>query len=238
MENKQNEKTETQSEKIKKKLFKQTRELVRLALNNGWTQTEIAKTCRTQQSVVSAWSKGEKLGTEQQLKPLLDLFGYKLRRNTFKLYWRKNKETSKTEFIKVEGKIIFSLIIGQQDYKKFTPKYKFVIHHQGSEQIHIVLKRKIRDNHSIGLEPTVWEAVFNRVIGISNLLGFCDELSSKSIEYYDDRNDILSNNKCDYWIKFICEFPEYAQALPFLIRQALLNHGFPVNNIIEYPASW
>ena len=47
MENKQNEKTETQSEKIKKKLFKQTRELVRLALNNGWTQTEIAKTCRT-----------------------------------------------------------------------------------------------------------------------------------------------------------------------------------------------
>ncbi len=237
MENKQTEKTETQSEKTKKKPFKQTRELVRLALNNGWTQTEIAKTCRTQQSVVSAWSKGEKLGTEQQLKPLLDLFGYKLRRNTFKLYWRKNKETSETEFIKVEGKIIFSLIIGQQNYKKFTPKYKFVIHHQGSEQVHIVLKQKIHDDIHRVLESTSWETVFNQPAGISNLLGFCDELSSKSIEYYDARYHILSN-KCDYWVKFICEFPEYAQALPFLIRQALLNHGFPVNNIIEYPASW
>ncbi|HFB3674153.1 TPA: hypothetical protein WNR78_001983, partial [Neisseria gonorrhoeae] len=138
MENKQTEKTETQSEKTKKKPFKQTRELVRLALNNGWTQTEIAKTCRTQQSVVSAWSKGEKLGTEQQLKPLLDLFGYKLRRNTFKLYWRKNAETSKIEFIKVEGKIIFSLLIGKNNgYNKFVPAYKFIIHYQGNEQFYM-----------------------------------------------------------------------------------------------------
>ena len=50
MESKQTENAEKQTEKIKKKPFKQTRELVRLALNNGWTQIEIAKTCRTQQS--------------------------------------------------------------------------------------------------------------------------------------------------------------------------------------------
>ena len=239
MENKQTEKTETQSEKTKKKPFKQTRELVRLVLNNGWTQTEIAKTCRTQQSVVSAWSKGEKLATEQQLKPLLDLFGYKLRRNTFKLYWRKNAETSKIEFIKVEGKIIFSLLIGKKDgYDKFVPKYKFVIHHQGSEQVHIILKKKIYDNYDRSLEQTAWETVFNRSTGVSNVLGLCDELSSKSIKYFNDRYEILRNNKCDYWIKFICEFPEYAKSLPFPPRQALLNHGFSVNNIIEYPASW
>lgn len=227
MENKQNEKTETQSEKIKKKLFKQTRELVRLALNNGWTQTEIAKTCRTQQSVVSAWSKGEKLGTEQQLKPLLDLFGYKLRRNTFKLYWRKNKETSETEFIKVEGKIIFSLIIGQQNYKNFTPKYKFVIHHQGSEQFYIILKEKIYGDYDKSLEAATWQTILNQSMGISELLGFFDKLSSKDIE-----------SMGRFWLEFCRSFPKYTQSLPFLVRQALLNHGFPVNNIIEYPASW
>lgn len=228
MENKQTEKTETQSEKTKKKPFKQTRELVRLALNNGWTQTEIAKTCRTQQSVVSAWSKGEKLGTEQQLKPLLDLFGYKLRRNTFKLYWRKNKETSETEFIKVEGKIIFSLIIGQQDYKKFTPKYKFIIHYQGNEQFYMILKKKIYDDYDKSLEAATWQTILNQSIGISELLRFFDKLRSKDIE----------NNIDEFWLYFCHKFPEYTQSLPFLIRQALLNHGFPVNNIIEYPASW
>lgn len=228
MENKQTEKTEIQSEKTKKKPFKQTRELVRLALNNGWTQTEIAKTCRTQQSVVSAWSKGEKLATEQQLKPLLNLFGYKLRRNTFKLYWRKNAETSKIEFIKVEGKIIFSLLIGKKDdYNKFVPKYKFIIHYQGNEQFYVILKEKIYDDYDKSLEAATWQTVFNQSIGISELLQFFDNLSSKDLE-----------NMGRAWWKFCHDFPNYTQSLPFLVRQALLNQGFSVDNIIEYPASW
>lgn len=228
MENKQTEKIETQSEKTKKKPFKQTRELVRLALNNGWTQTEIAKTCRTQQSVVSAWSKGEKLGTEQQLKPLLDLFGYKLRRNTFKLYWHKNSETSKIEFIKVEGKIIFSLLISKKEgYNKFVPKYKFIIHYQGNEQFYIILKEKIYGDYDKSLEAATWQTILNQSIGISELLRFFDKLRSKDIENIDG-----------FWLDFCHNFPEYTQSLPFLIRQALLNHGFSVNDIIEYQASW
>ena len=69
-----------------KKEFKQTKELMKIALNNGWTQTKIAEKCRTQQSIVSAWSKGTKKATEAQVKPLLEEFGYLLRRNTFKVY--------------------------------------------------------------------------------------------------------------------------------------------------------
>lgn len=42
----------------KKKPFKWTRELIKLALNDGWTQSEIAEKCRTQQSIVSAWNRG------------------------------------------------------------------------------------------------------------------------------------------------------------------------------------
>ena len=228
MENKQTEKTETQSEKTKKKPFKQTRELVRLALNDGWTQTKIAKTCRTQQSVVSAWSKGEKLATEQQLKPLLNLFGYKLRRNTFKLYWCKNAETSKIEFIKVEGKIIFSLLIGEKySYNKFVPKYKFVIHYQGNERFYMILKKKIYDDYDKSLEAAAWQTVFIQSIGISELLQFFDNLSSKDLE-----------NMGRGWWEFCHDFPNYTQSLSFLIRQALLNHGFSVNDIIEYKASW
>lgn len=44
-----------ETDKKNKKVFKWTRELIQLAINDGWTQTEIAKACRTQQSIVSGW---------------------------------------------------------------------------------------------------------------------------------------------------------------------------------------
>lgn len=62
--------------KKKKRKFKQTKQLVRMAINDGWTQTDIAKTCRTHQSIVSSWYKGSEDGTESQLKPLLDEYGH------------------------------------------------------------------------------------------------------------------------------------------------------------------
>lgn len=51
---------ESRGKNAKKKPFKLTRQLIRLALNDGWTQREIAEKCRVQQSIVSAWSKGAK----------------------------------------------------------------------------------------------------------------------------------------------------------------------------------
>lgn len=89
----------------------------------------------------------------------------------------------------------------------------------------MILKQKIRYGYDKSLESAMWETILNESIEINNLLLFFDNLSSRS-------------NKLDFWGKFACEFPEYAQSLPFLVRQALLNHGFPVNDIIEYPASW
>lgn len=246
MESKQTENAEKQTEKIKKKPFKQTRELVRLALNNGWTQIEIAKTCRTQQSVVSSWSRGEKLGTEQQLKPLLDLFGYKLRRNTFRLYWRKNAETSELEFIRVEGKIIFNLTIGKYEHeyrrKKFIPKFKFIIHHQGNNQIYLILEKKIHylndtNLNDANLDNAQWEIAMNIKITIDELILLADKLSHFAILCQENRNIIFSNTP-DFLIELIKNFPDYVESLPFLIRQALLNHGLPVNDVIECPASW
>jgi transcriptional regulator with XRE-family HTH domain len=60
----------TSQQNAKNRKFKQTKQLVRLALNDGWTQKSIADKCRTQQSIVSAWARGEKQGTEAQLASL------------------------------------------------------------------------------------------------------------------------------------------------------------------------
>lgn len=223
----ENQKENNSTEKVKKKPFKQTRELVKLALNNGYTQTEIAKLCRTQQSIVSVWSKGEKLGTEQQLKPLLDLFGHKLRRNSFKLYWFKNPETAEIQFMRVEGQVIFSLTIGKTQYDKynkkiFTPTYKFIIHHQKNENVFLLFQGKVKNYDDKNLENATWETFIKERMTIENLITFFDTLPEHN----------------EFWKKFSSDYQSYMSSLPFLIRQALLNHGLPVKNIIEYPESW
>ena len=58
-------------DKPSRQKFKWTKELVHIALNDGMTQEEISKVCRTQQSVVSSWKNGKNKATEQQLAELL-----------------------------------------------------------------------------------------------------------------------------------------------------------------------
>lgn len=89
----------------KKSKFKQTKELVRIALNDGMTQKEVANMCRTKQPQVSKWNNGTALATTQQLKPLLDRFGHKLRQSPFKIYQFPNEKGSPS-FLKVEGKLL------------------------------------------------------------------------------------------------------------------------------------
>ena len=66
--------------------FKHSRELVRIALGDGMTQVEIARLCRTQQSIVSAWAAGRSKAREDQIKPLLTRYGHRLNRSTSRLY--------------------------------------------------------------------------------------------------------------------------------------------------------
>ena len=124
----------------RKKPFKLTRQLIRLALNNGWTQSEIAEKCRTQQSTVSAWSKGGKYATETQLMPLLELFGHNLRRNTFRVYWALDSTTQAKTFFRVEGKVVFTEVVFdlKESHGKAIqklPVLKLVVHHQGESTL-------------------------------------------------------------------------------------------------------
>ena len=76
----------TSPAKPPKKKFKYTRELVRIALNAGMTQEDIAKACRVSQPVVSKWAKGKGHAAEQSIAPLLKLYGSHLSRSTARIY--------------------------------------------------------------------------------------------------------------------------------------------------------
>ena len=214
----------------KRQPFKQTRDLVRLALNDGWTQKEIAEKCRTQQSVVSAWNKGAKLGSQQQLKPLLNIYGGKLRRNTFRVYWHLDAEKNEKQFFRVEGKIILSqaLLNPMRDPRngklaKIVPKYRLVIHHQGEDKFIAVcqIRLKIRDKYREDVlacsdENANWNSEIKEQMNTQKLLKFVD----------------------DFAFNISKECPSDADTLPFLVRQALLNHSIPVEGIVEYRALW
>ena len=74
------------AEKSKSPKFKWTKELVNIALNDGMTQEDIARVCRTQQSVVSSWKNGKNKATEHQLADLLRRYGARLNRTTARIY--------------------------------------------------------------------------------------------------------------------------------------------------------
>lgn len=215
----------TNSKKNKRK-FKQTKQLVRLALNDGWTQNEIKDACRVQQSIVSGWSKGTKLGTEEALKPLLEIYGHKLRRNSFRVYWCIDPETKKKTFHKVEGKVVLNQVFydpRRSGYKliKKIPQQKLVVHHQGANKFRVVYQSRLAfQNSNVELESMVEDAIWGSTISkqyeLSELLNVIDNYAEKSL----------------------AEYPSDANTLPFITRQALLNHGFAVDGVVEYPAVW
>jgi len=216
----------TKGKNAKKKPFKLTRQLVRLALNDGWTQTELAEKCRVSQSIVSAWSKGAKCATEAQLMPLLEIYGHKLRRNTFRMYWALDSDTRAKTFFRVEGKVIFAetmfeLKDSSAKATKKVPVMKLIIHHQGADRFRSVVQSRLK------LEPPIKLTLSSAEDAIWSSDVSDQRSSAELIDWVDDYANSLSE-----------QHPHIGLTLPFLLRQALINHGFTVDGVVDYPAVW
>lgn len=78
--------TPAETPKPKRSKFKYTRELVRIAVEDGMTQKQIADLCRVEQSVVSAWQNGRSTAFEHQIAELRRRYGSRLNRTTSRVY--------------------------------------------------------------------------------------------------------------------------------------------------------
>ena len=195
-----------------------------MAINDGWTQKGIADTCRTQQSIVSAWYRGEKQGTETQLKPLLDIFGNKLRRQSYRLYYFYNHETQSHDFFKIEGKVIFSHTIfeeksGYNSKEKRQKLKRFVIHDIGNSNfIFVNQKRAVsrpQSSHYVECpdENGIWLSKHSEILTMNEIISIFDQYAHEQAQNYTDESITL----------------------PYLIRKAFIEHGYPVAAIIELP---
>lgn len=225
----------------KKRPFKQTKELVRLALNDGWTQDDIATSCRTQQSVVSSWNKGAKFGREEQLRPLLELYGHKLRRQSFKLYnvfnglvwssssygapspddFKQRMAAIGTHFAKFEGPVILDKVFWENPGRKNAkPVYRLCVHAIGRGTFHLLLSLFSAQTNTDPRRNENW-TVFQKALYIDQAeliccLDFLAELSQHTL----------------------LERVRGGEGLGYLIRSALLNHGYPVDDVVTHPANW
>lgn len=245
-------------EQPKPKKFRQTRELVKIALDAGMTQDEIGKGCRVGQSTVSNWLNGKTKATETQLKPLLDRFGSRLRRETSRTYLLEPASSQKRPPIDmrvVQGRIIFrhvfleprlrpdigGLYIVEAAKKRplkalhFVAESRWIIHEVAAGDL--VLVRQTRREWS---SQTVqqWHKVFNYSLHdfVDNELRLdpwlrCADDSARWYSTIDNPRSVGA--LLDFVDKFAFENEDDALTVRFLLRKALHEHGHTIPSLAK-----
>lgn len=233
------------------KKYRYTKQLISMALRDGWTQTSIAETCRTQQSIVSKWKSGAAQAKEIQIQKLLEIYGPKLRRQSFKIYHRLSvNEDNKfiVNMIKVEGNVLLSfpysnsefcskclkIISCDQKYRdvcckcsnkiiKQLPKRKIIFHIMGRSEFCAVHQERILKTEALMKFPetNIFSSKFVGQWNIENLLEFIDKECCQE--------DSSKEFELDLAEKLM---------LQMLVRKSLLENGYPVEGIEEHVAAW
>ena len=217
-----------------------------MALRDGWTQKLIADTCRTQQSVVSAWKNGASQAKESQLKTLLETFGPRLVRKTFKIYhnFSENGEGNYVlKMIKVEGDVVFnfpyrnksfcmkcsselkscSCKIKANNAERIIPTRRLIVHAMGKGNFCLLKQQRlIKDEFQMRYpETNIFNSIVIGVFTAKELLGEFEIV--EKINGLDEKLDIAEH-----------------LMLRMLSRKSLLEHGYPVEseNFEEHLVSW
>lgn len=223
------------------KKFRYTKQLIAMALRDNWTQKQIAEACRTQQSVVSSWKSGAAQAKESQLTKLLEIYGPRLRRKTFKIYhdlilppegqWR-------LHLLKVEGDVLLSFPFRNKTFctrcqtespscncsvreKRIVATRRIVVHALGSGTFCVLSQqRMLKEKYQMQLPET--NVFSTRVIGTMDNAGMLAFVDSGEWAKDEEDNTLRVTQQI---------------LLQLLIRKSLLEHGYSVENVEEYRAS-
>lgn len=213
--------------------YRYTKQLINMALRDGWTQKQIADACRTQQSVVSAWKNGAKQAFEHQLKPLLEEFGSRLRRKSFRIYhhWLvEPDQESEIKLIKVEGEVIFTHAYDaylscprcnpeecrdSRHPKKAVPQRRIIIHDQGAGKFCLVEQKRtiIPTRQTQFADANIFYSFATGQLSVDQLLATVD-----SNQFYEGQENYGADKLM----------------IRMLVRKALLEHGIPLEGVEEH----
>lgn len=241
-------------EQPKRRKFKLTRELIKIALDDGMTQEEIAKLCRSQQSAVSNWKNGRSKATEQQLEPLLKRYGARLRRSAARVYFlgETNDRSRSPQIRVVEGPLVFRHVFTRLIVHPsrrggelvHEPVRRWLVHEQPG-QIFVLVSQQRRSLSGWERERELEQAKST----LHNLSFDVSEVNAALMRCIQ-RKWIETNDDAARWESVV----EAARTLPellarvdrhefdmeherttvrFLLRKALIEHGHAVPGVVD-----
>ncbi len=215
------------SAKRSTEFYGDTEKLIQIASKHGMRQTTIASLCNVSQSTVSKWKSGELPAKRKDIAPLLKKFGEHLRRTPFKLYQTTATQEEPRKFVRVEGKLILREKFRGVHKENVTPTLRVSIHRQGADQFAFVIESTIATyperNKTTGPMPLItdrlaaWflDGTIDQAVWVADM----DKLRDLALRLASGDNAKL--------------FPSLGQ-LPYLVAEALLNHGYKLDDLVEF----
>ena len=225
-----------QPTKPRKPKYKYTRELVKIAIADGMTQTEIAALCRTQQSIVHGWATGKSLAFEHQIVELKKRYAARLHRATSRVYL---VDASPLKLVAVEGPIVlrYSFVQPAKDPRGKAslriPIGRWVVHRHGRDRFVLVeLSRRQMDPERCHR----WRDELARLSpsgGHENWVECADDAARwiAGIDAPTDARGLIA--RCDEHVRDPARMhnPHDELVLPFLVRKMLVEQGFDVPDL-------
>lgn len=248
----------TEPKENTKKTYRYTKQLIRLAIENGYTNQEIAvKAGLSPKSVavVSRWRNGKALATERQMQFLINEFEHLLKRKMEHLFYGETETPNKFTYYKVQGEILLTHTLHyiQQGSKYYDHKqqkvgiFKFVIINE-NEKFHVIYLERAGMNHHLPPFTTSKHPDVNIVSNNNEQANWYLKSSYKNLTPqelvhtvegvldqimlidagYDQQEKLVRLNQKIMTIMKQDGFP-----FKFILRQSLLKHGYCSDDIVE-----
>ena len=231
-------KTMTEQKENTKKTYRYTKQLIKLAIENGYTNQEIAvKSGLSSKSiaVVSRWRNGKALATERQMIFFIKEFEHLLKRKMEHLFYSQTENPYEFIYHKIEGEILLTHTLNYRNSRsKPIEKVgvcKFVILNLGSV-FHLLEQKKV------GLDDdgsNVDKLLKNKKISNNEQANWYLVKTHKNLSPQElvDTIDSIVNTFCHSENKLARNIRNDALYLKYIIRQLLLKNGYAINDIVD-----
>lgn len=225
------------TDKNDKKKYRHTKQLVRIAIEQGYTNKEIAKSARlSEKSIghVSKWRNGKVLANEHQMQNLLKEFGHLLKRKMEHLFYTLEEKDSSLnqKFFKLNGELtlkhtlyfkkqtsnrMFKVALLRLVLLKEGDHYHLITQHRaGYDKDHYFELRDVNSLVHSSNEDANWLCInISTMLSANEILELCDKFV---IELKSLKQRFFVNDE---------------KTLPFIIRQILLKQGYCASDVID-----
>ncbi len=238
-------KTMTEQKENTKKTYRYTKQLIKLAIENGYTNHDIAEKAGLSPkstALVSRWRNGKALATERQMNFFIKEFEHLLKRKMEHLFYeleefeKDGNTLNKVNYFKISGEIILKHPIRKEvqfdkGNKKNVPFYRIVIIKSSNECFYI-LHQKNEYDFSLMSDNQELHTIHVNLSHPSENSAWLTIAKDKKTKYEQviDYIDNFSINSLPTDRRFITIKSDLI-TLPFILRENMLKLGHTPESI-------